>query len=195
MDLDPGCTGGSGRATAHQGAGSSVIYPYEGVTPELGADVVVAPGAVVIGRVTIGARSSIWYGSVLRGDVGAIYIGEDTNIQDLSMVHVTTGLQDTHIGNRVTVGHRAILHGCTVEDEVLIGMGAIVLDGATIGEGSLVGANALVTAGSKIPPNSLVLGSPGKVVKQLDAQARQSFIASAAHYVDNAAKHRVLEPV
>ena len=145
-----------------------MIYPYEGVTPELGADVFVAPGAVVIGRVTIGARSSIWYGSVLRGD---------TNIQDLSMVHVTTGLQDTHIGNRVTVGHRAILHGCTVEDEVLIGMGAIVLDGATIGEGSLVGANALVTAGTKIPPNSLVLGSPGNVVKQLDAQARQSFIA------------------
>jgi carbonic anhydrase/acetyltransferase-like protein (isoleucine patch superfamily) len=111
------------------------------------------------------------------------------------MIHVTSGLQDTHIGHRVTVGHRAILHGCTVEDEVLIGMGAIVLDGATIGAGSLVGANALVTAGTKIPPNSLVLGSPGKVVKQLEAQSRQSFIESAAHYVEMAAKHRDLEPI
>ena len=172
-----------------------MIYPYEGSTPELGKDVFVAPGSHVIGRVFIGARSSIWYGCVLRGDVGAIHIGEDTNIQDLSMVHVTSGLQDTFIGNRVTVGHRAILHGCTVEDECLIGMGAIILDGATIGEGSLVGANALVTANTQIPPNSLVLGSPGKVIKELDAKARKRFLESAEHYVDTASKHAKVRPL
>ena len=111
------------------------------------------------------------------------------------MIHMTTGLQDTFIGNRVTVGHRAILHGCTVEDEALIGMGAIVLDGAVVGQGSLVGANALVTSGTVIPPNSLVLGSPAKVVKQLDPAARQTLIASAAHYVESAEKHAQLKPI
>ena len=172
-----------------------MILPYEGIEPSLGQDVFVAPGATIIGRVRVGAKSSVWYGCVLRGDVGGIHIGEETNIQDLTMIHMTTGLQDTFIGNRVTVGHRAILHGCTVEDEALIGMGAIVLDGAVVGQGSLVGANALVTSGTVIPPNSLVLGSPAKVVKQLDPAARQTLIASAAHYVESAEKHAQLKPI
>ncbi len=122
-----------------------------------------APGSTVVGEVSIGARSSVWFGAVLRGDVAPIVVGEESNVQDNSVVHVDAD-EPARIGSRVTVGHRAIVHGARVEDACLIGMGAIVLSGATIGTGSLVGAGALVREGQRVPPGSLVLGAPARVV-------------------------------
>ncbi|RMG60826.1 MAG: gamma carbonic anhydrase family protein [Deltaproteobacteria bacterium] len=135
--------------------------------PRISDGVFIAETAVVIGDVTIGEGSSIWFGTVVRGDVNSITIGRNTNIQDNSTLHVTGGAYPLTIGDDVTVGHGAILHGCTVEDGCLIGIGAIVLDGAVVGKGSIVGAGALVTQGTVIPPHSLVMGIPGKVVKNL----------------------------
>ncbi len=131
--------------------------------PELIATTVfIAPNAVIVGQVTIGPESSVWYGSVLRGDVNSITIGAQTNIQDGSILHVD-GDKPLRIGDRVTLGHAALVHGCTVEDDVLIGIRATVLSGAHIGTGSLIGAGAIVTEGMVVPPHSLVLGVPGKV--------------------------------
>src|SRR5215469_11583557 len=132
----------------------------------LGERVYIARGAVVFGDVTIGDHSSIWYNAVARGDINRIVIGHHTNIQDNAVLHLADEFPCI-VGNYVTVGHSAIVHACTVGDEVLVGIGATILDGAVIGEQCLIGANALVTADSKIPPGSLVLGSPGKVVRQL----------------------------
>ncbi len=136
-------------------------------TPKISEGVFVAQTAVVIGDVEIGEGSSIWFGTVVRGDVNRITIGKNTNIQDNSTLHVTKGEYPLAIGNDVTVGHGAVIHGCTIEDGCLIGIGAVVLDGAVIGKGSIVGAKALVTSGSVIPPHSLVMGVPAKVVKNL----------------------------
>lgn len=132
----------------------------------------VAPNATILGDVTLGEESSVWYGAILRGDINRIVIGPRSNVQDGSVVHLADDLP-TIVGELVTVGHKAILHACTVEDEVLVGMGAVVLDGAVIGARSIIGASALVTGGAKIPPGSLVLGSPAKVVRtlSLDEQA------------------------
>src|ERR1044071_9157071 len=135
-------------------------------TPKLGKGVYIAKTAVVIGDVTLGAHSSVWYHSVLRGDINRIVVGHHSNIQDNSVLHLADDYPCI-IGNYVTVGHSAIVHACTVGDECLIGMGATILDGAVIGEQSIIGANALVTQFTQIPPGSLVLGSPGKVVKML----------------------------
>jgi carbonic anhydrase/acetyltransferase-like protein (isoleucine patch superfamily) len=142
----------------------------------------VAPGAVVVGEVTLGARSSVWFNSVVRGDSDRIEIGEDTNVQDLSTVHVDEG-QPALVGNRVTIGHRAIVHGCVIEDDVLVGMGAVILSGARIGAGSLVGASALVREGQAIPPGSLVLGAPARVVDEVRESHRAAIRAGAEHYV------------
>ena len=169
-----------------------MILSFDGVEPDLGDEVFVADDAKVIGKVTIGARSSIWYGCVVRGDVGTIEIGEETNIQDLTTIHVTGGEFDTKIGSRVTVGHRAIIHGCTIEDDVLIGMGAIVLDGAVVEKGALVGAGALVAPGKVIPAGTLALGSPARVVKNLGEDALEAHRASAQHYVENGRAHAKL---
>ncbi|NLW17967.1 MAG: gamma carbonic anhydrase family protein [Firmicutes bacterium] len=144
-------------------------------------DTFVAPSADVIGDVTVGAGSSIWYQAVLRGDMAPIIIGEQSNIQDGCLVHVATDYP-VRVGNYVTVGHGAILHGCTVEDGVLIGMGAIVLDGAVIGEGSIIGAGALIPEGKVIPPRSLVVGVPGKIIRQLDDAKAAELIAHAEKY-------------
>ena len=149
----------------------------------------VAPGAVVIGDVTLGEESSVWYNTVLRGDIHEIKIGARSNIQDGSVIHLADDY-GVYVGEYVTVGHKALLHACSIDDEVLVGMGAIVLDGAEIGARSIIGAGSLVTKGKVIPPGSLVMGSPGKVVRQLD-QAEQLAIKSwAEKYVEVAKKHR-----
>ncbi len=142
----------------------------------------VAPTAAVVGKVTIGTGSSVWYHAVLRGDMAPITIGDNSNIQDGCLLHVAADFP-LQVGNYVTVGHGAILHGCTIEDGALIGMGAIVLDGAVIGEGSIIGAGALVAEGKVIPPRSLVVGLPGKVIRQLDEAKAAELIAHAEKYV------------
>jgi carbonic anhydrase/acetyltransferase-like protein (isoleucine patch superfamily) len=149
----------------------------------------IAPGAVVLGDVHIGKDSSVWYNSVLRGDTDRITIGEATNIQDLSMIHADPGIPCI-VGNRVTVGHRVILHGCTVEDDCLIGMGAVLLNGARIGRGSVIGAAALVLEGTVVPPDSVVVGFPAKVLRQVDETARARIEHAWVHYVDMARSHR-----
>jgi carbonic anhydrase/acetyltransferase-like protein (isoleucine patch superfamily)/uncharacterized damage-inducible protein DinB len=142
----------------------------------------VAPGAVVVGEVTLGARSSVWFNTVVRGDTAAVEIGDATNIQDNSTVHVDEGLP-ARIGSRVTVGHRAVVHGCVIEDECLVGMGSIVLSGARIGRGSLVGAGALVREGQVVPPGSLVLGSPARVMGHVSDAHRAAILEGTEHYV------------
>lgn len=159
------------------------LIRYKGVYPQVARDVYIAPGAIVIGDVVIGAKSSIWFYTVVRGDVHFIRIGEETNIQDHSVLHVTTGTFPLHIGNRVTVGHRAVIHGCTIEDECLIGMGSIILDGAKIGRHSVVAAGAVVPPGMEIPERSLVMGIPAKVQKELSEEEIERIIGTAKHYV------------
>src|SRR5712675_1833859 len=154
--------------------------------PKLGKNVFIAKTATVIGDVTLGAHSSVWYGAVLRGDMNRIVVGHHTNIQDNAVLHLADDFPCV-VGNYVTVGHFAIVHACTVGDEVLVGMGSTILDGAIIGEQSLIGANALVTQGAKIPPGSLVLGSPAKVVRQLTAKERSELKGLAEKYVELAA--------
>jgi carbonic anhydrase/acetyltransferase-like protein (isoleucine patch superfamily) len=145
----------------------------------------IAPGAVVLGNVILGEDASIWFGAVLRGDNEPMRIGARTNIQDGSVLHSDPGSPLT-IGEGCTIGHRAIIHGCTVADNVLIGMGATVLNGAVIGPDSLVGANALVTEGKVFPPRSLIIGSPAKAVRELDDAALERIRHAARHYVGNA---------
>jgi len=149
------------------------IERYEGFTPDIAPSAFVAASADVIGRVTLGEESSIWYHATVRGDINQVVIGPRSNIQDNVVVHLSEEL-GCYLGELVTVGHSAILHACTVKDEVLVGMGSIVLDGAVIGERSIIGAGALVTGGMIVPPGSLVLGTPGKVVRtlSLDEQAK-----------------------
>lgn len=154
--------------------------------PAIGTNVYIARTAVVIGDVEIEDEASIWYNAVLRGDIQKIHIGKRTNVQDNAVVHVTDKLP-CKIGSSCTIGHGAIVHACTIEDEVLIGMGAIVLDGAIIGSGSIIGAQAIVTAGTLIPPNSLVMGVPARIVRELSEEERSLIKTLAQHYVYNAA--------
>jgi len=149
----------------------------------------IAQGAIVLGDVSLGKESSIWCNTVVRGDMEPIRIGDQTNIQDLSMVHVDEGVPCT-IGQKVSVGHRVILHGCTVEDECLIGMGAILLNGVHLGAGSVVGAGAVVLEGKKIPPGSLVLGFPAQVVRPVDHELRKRIDFAWKHYLKEAENHR-----
>ena len=153
-----------------------------GNSPRISPSARCAENAAILGDVSLGENVSIWYHCTLRGDVDAIIVGEGTNIQDNCVLHCGFG-HPTRIGKNVVVGHGAIVHGCTVEDNCLIGMGATVLDGAVIGRGSLVGAGALVTGGTEIPPGSLVLGVPGRVVRSLTEQEQQDILDSAAYYV------------
>ena len=162
---------------------------YRGVEPTLGEDVFIAEGARVIGDVTLGDEANVWYNCVLRGDVCPIEIGPRTNIQDLTMIHVTEGEHDTQIGADVTVGHRAILHGCHVEDQVLVGMGAILLDGVHVEPNCLIGAGALLTPGTRVPEGSVALGSPAEIVRDVTDEERREFAESAHHYTDLAGKH------
>ena len=144
-----------------------MIIPYKGVSPQIAESAYIAAGAQIIGDVHIGAHSSVWFNCVLRGDCYYIRIGDNTNIQDNTVIHVTGGLFGTVIGNYVTVGHSAVLHGCTIKDRCLIGIGAIVLDNVTIGEESFIAAGSLVTPGTVIPPRSMVMGAPAKVRRQV----------------------------
>lgn len=167
-----------------------MIKAHKGISPLIGAGAFVAENAMVIGQVELGANASIWYGCVLRADEGKIRIGENTNIQDLSVIHIETDTFDTTIGNNVTVGHRAMLHGCTVHDYALIGIGAILLNGAEVGAESLIGAGSLVTPGTKIPPGVLALGSPCRVKRALTDAEKADLHDSARHYVQLARDHR-----
>ena len=167
-----------------------MIMEFQGVKPCIASDVFVAPSADIIGDVIIGEGSSIWFGTVIRGDVNAIKIGKRTSIQDLSMIHVTHFKKEdksdgfaTTIGDDVTIAHRVMLHGCTIEDACLIGMSATILDGAVIGKESIVGANSLVTKNKIFPPRSLIMGNPAKVVRALNDAEVASLYHSADNYV------------
>lgn len=149
----------------------------------------IAPGAVVLGDVTLGPHSSVWYGCVLRGDMAAIVVGESTNVQDGTIVHVDEG-KPARIGARVGIGHRAVIHGCVIEDECLIGMGSVLLNDVRVGTGSVVAAGALVTEGTLIPPGSLVMGVPARVVRPVDAELRARIRHTWEHYVEQAERHR-----
>ena len=173
------------------------ILPYKGVLPKIDSAAWVAPGATVIGDVEIGKDSSIWFGVVVRGDVHKIRIGERVSVQDLSMIHVTHYKKEdksdgspTIIGNDVTIGHRVMLHGCTIEDACLIGMSATILDDAVIGKESIVGAGALVTKGKRFPPRSLIIGSPAKAVRELTDEEVEELYASAKRYVGFMSEYR-----
>ncbi len=157
-------------------------------TPKISANVFVAENASIIGEVCIEEKSSVWFGAVIRGDEGAIEIGARTNVQDNATIH-----SNTKIGNGVTVGHNAIVHGCEVSDNVLIGMGAVILDGAKIGEGSIVGAGALVTGNKAFPPKSLILGSPAKLVRELTDEEILSVSENAKEYEKLAEKYKKIE--
>lgn len=167
------------------------LLTLDGVAPTLPAsgEYFVAPGARLIGKIILNEGASVWFNSVLRGDNEPIELGEAANVQDGCVLHTDPGCP-LHIGAHVTVGHMAILHGCTIGEGSLIGMGATVLNGARIGRGCLIGANALVTEGKEIPDGSMVLGSPGKVVKTLDETAQTKLRESAARYRWNARRYR-----
>ncbi|HEX9951663.1 MAG TPA: gamma carbonic anhydrase family protein [Rubricoccaceae bacterium] len=160
-----------------------MTLPFLGRAPRLGVDVFVAPTAAVIGDVTLDDGASVWYGASMRGDVHWISVGPGSNVQDCATVHVSRGTHPCRIGAGVTIGHNAVVHGCTVEDDVLVGMGAVVLDGAVIGAGSIIGAGALVTMNTVVPPRSLVLGRPARVVRALTDTEVERNRANAAHYV------------
>ena len=161
------------------------VYELDGVAPRIAASAWVADSAQVMGNVEIGKNSSLWFGAIVRGDTETIRIGANTNIQDGSVLHADVGMPLT-IGDNVTVGHQVMLHGCTVGDGALIGIGAIVLNGAKIGKGCIVGAGALVTEGKEFPDGSMILGSPAKAVRELTPAQKEGLIKSAIHYVENA---------
>jgi carbonic anhydrase/acetyltransferase-like protein (isoleucine patch superfamily) len=166
------------------------LRAFGGVAPRIDPSAFLATGCVVVGDVELGPGSSVWFGAVIRGDIHFIRIGARTNIQDQAVVHVTGGTHPTVIGDEVTVGHGAVLHGCTIKDRCLIGIGAIVLDGAVVGEEAMVGAGALVPPGMVVPPRVLVMGAPARVKRPLGAAEVEGFRASAAHYVEYAARYR-----
>lgn len=165
------------------------LYELDGLAPQVAAGAWIADSAEVVGAVEIGADASIWFGAVVRGDTETIRIGAGTNIQDASVLHADIGKPLT-IGENVTVGHQVMLHGCTIGDGSLIGIGAVVLNGARIGKGCLVGAGALVTEGKEFPDGSMILGSPAKAVRELSDEQKQGLLASARHYVANAQRFR-----
>ncbi|SER42276.1 gamma carbonic anhydrase family protein [Giesbergeria anulus] len=165
------------------------IYELDGVAPQLAASAWVADSAQVIGQVTLAAEASIWFGSVVRGDTDSITIGAGSNIQDTCVLHADAG-QPLVVGERVTVGHQVTLHGCTIGDESLIGIGAVVLNGARIGKNCLVGAGSLVTEGKEFPDGSMIMGSPAKLVRPLTPEQIEGLRRSAAHYIDNARRFR-----
>lgn len=166
-----------------------MLIGYRGIVPRCHESVFVASGAMVIGDVEIGEESSVWFHSVIRGDIHRIRIGRRTNVQDHCTLHVTAR-DPLAVGDEVTFGHRAVVHGCTVEDLCLIGIGAVVLDGAIIGKGSVIGAGAVVPPGTVVPQHSLVLGVPGKVVKDLGPGAADANRITAANYVKLAREYR-----
>src|SRR5277367_1770027 len=166
------------------------IRTFQGVTPRLHPSVFVADGAHVIGDVEIGEDSSVWYNTVLRGDVNAVRIGLRTNIQDLTMMHVHQGRHPCVVGDDVTVGHHVVLHGCRVGNRVLVGIGAVLLDGVVVEDDSFIAAGTLLTPGTLVPAGSMVMGAPGKVKRVLTSEERAFLLVSAEGYVLNARAHR-----
>lgn len=165
------------------------VCSHLAIFPDIHPNAFLAPGAIVVGDVVIGDSSSVWYQCVLRADIQRITIGSSSNIQDGTVIHLSSEL-GTFVGDRVTVGHRALLHACEIEDEVLVGMGAIVMDGASIGTQSIVAAGALIPKGMRIPPGSLVMGTPGRVIRELNSEERNSIRHWAEKYVRVAGEHR-----
>ena len=167
-----------------------MIRPFRGLMPRIAASAYIDASAQVIGDVVIGERSSVWPNVAIRGDVNYIRIGEETSIQDNSVLHVDHGRFPCIVGNRVTVGHRVVLHGCEVEDEALIGIGAVVLNGAKIGGGAVVAAGALVPEGMEVPANTLVMGAPAKVRRQVSPEEQERFRKNYQNYVAIAAIYK-----
>ena len=165
------------------------VYEVDGKTPQVDSTAWIADSAQVMGHVTLGPDASVWFGCVLRGDTESMTIGEGSNIQDLTVMHADHGLPLT-LGKHVTVGHKVMLHGCTIGDESVIGIGAIVLNGARIGKNCLVGAGSLVTEGKEFPDGSMIMGTPAKVVRQLTPEQIEGLRLSAQHYIDNARMFR-----
>ena len=172
-----------------------MIRTFQGITPTIPGSCFIEDTSVVIGDVVMGEQCSIWFNTVIRGDVHYIRLGNRTNVQDLCMLHVTHETHPLIIGSDVTIGHRVVLHGCTIKDRVLIGMGAIIMDGAVIGEDSVVGAGALVTEGTIVAPKSLILGSPAKVKRPVTEkeliwikQSSENYVNYASQYLGNASK-------
>lgn len=165
------------------------VIPFEDLSPNIGPDVFIAPNAWVTGNVTIGKKSSVFFGSALRGDINAIRIGSASNIQDNAVLHTSQGIGECTVGDQVSVGHAAILHGCHIRDNCIIGMGATILDGAIISENSVVGANSLVTMYQEFPPGSLILGSPAKVVRPLKPEEIENIKITAVRYVEKSASY------
>ena len=164
------------------------LYALDDIVPTLGPGAWAAPSADLIGDVRLGARASVWFGAILRGDNTPLTLGDDTNFQDGSIGHSDAGFPLT-IGARVTVGHQAILHGCTIADDCLVGMGARILNGAVLEPECLVGAGALITEGKHFASGSLIVGSPARVVRQLTGEEKQGLRVSAAHYAEKAARY------
>jgi len=162
-----------------------MIYPHHGKTPRLDKSVWIAPSADVIGEVSIGPESTVWFQVVIRGDVNTISIGSRTNVQDHSMLHVTRKTAPLKIGSEVTVGHRVLLHGCTIGDRVLVGMGSVVMDGAVVENDCVIGAGSLITQGKRFPSNSLIMGSPAKVIRELKPEELAFLKQSAKNYVQD----------
>lgn len=172
-----------------------MIYELDGIAPQIAETAWIAPDANLIGNVVIEEAASVWFGSTLRGDNEVIRIGKGSNVQESSILHTDMGFPLT-VGENCTIGHRAMLHGCTIGDGTLIGMGATILNGARIGKGCLIGACALITEGKEIPDGSLVMGSPGKIVRMLDEAGIERLLKSAAGYRANAARFRTgLKPI
>jgi len=159
-----------------------MILKFKENYPKIDSSAWIAPSADIIGKVSIGEDSSVWFQCVIRSDVNEVIIGKNSNIQDLSCIHTDVDSK-TIIGDNVTIGHKVMLHGCIIENNCLIGMSATILDNAVIGEGSIVGANSLVTSGKKFPPKSLIMGSPAKVVRELSNEEVEGLIKHAASYV------------
>ncbi|HSQ90359.1 gamma carbonic anhydrase family protein [Romboutsia sp.] len=166
-----------------------MIKEYQGIHPKIDETAFIAESADIIGKVTISKNANIWYNTVIRADENTITIGENTNIQDGCVVHIGTNVS-TAIGKNVTVGHKALIHGCKIGDNTLIGMGSIVLDGAEIGEYTLLGAGSLVPPGKKIPSGVLAMGSPAKVIRELSEEEKQNLVQSALKYIQTANTHK-----
>jgi carbonic anhydrase/acetyltransferase-like protein (isoleucine patch superfamily) len=167
-----------------------IIKPYKDKWPQIAADAFIADNATIIGDVVIGPRANVWYGAVLRGDVGWIHVGEGTNVQDLACIHTTGGVSTTDIGAYATIGHGAIIHGAKIGDGVLVGMGSVLLDNSEIGAESLVAAGSVVTPRMVVPPRSLVRGSPAKVTREVKDHEAMQGRASAYLYIELANDHR-----
>lgn len=170
-----------------------MLHTYKGIAPQVSEGVYIAPGARVVGRVTLGPESSIWFNAVVRGDSDTVTIGEGSNIQDGTVVH-TDGGSPAVIGRDVTIGHTCIIHGCTIGDNCLIGMGSIILSGAKLGDNCLVGAGSLITEGKEFPAGSVIMGRPAKVVRQVEARDLEKIRRGAAHYRQHARDYAAETP-